>query len=94
MDDGTLIGHNVVMATLNHDFSPEKRSTTHPAPIRIGKNVWIGANATVLSGVTIGDNAIIAAGVVVTKDVPVNTVVGGVPAKYIKKIEVSKEKIL
>jgi tetrahydrodipicolinate N-succinyltransferase len=74
------------MATLNHDKSPEKRSTTHPAPIVIGKNVWIGANATILQNVTIGDNAIIAAGAVVTKDVPENAVVGGVPAKLIKYI--------
>lgn len=85
--DNTLIGHNVVLTTLNHDFMPEKRSTTYPAPIIIGKNVWIGANATVVPGVTIGDNAVIAAGAVVAKDVPENTVVGGVPARIIKKIE-------
>lgn len=89
--DGTLIGHNVVMATLNHDPAPEKRSTMHPASIVIGKNVWIGAGATLLAGVTIGDGAIIAAGAVVTKDVPANTVVGGVPAKFIKKINSSEE---
>ena len=57
------------------------------APIHIGKNVWIGANATVLAGVTIGDGAVVAAGAVVTKDVQTNTIVGGVPAKIIKKIE-------
>lgn len=85
--DGALIGHNVVLATLNHGFQPEKRSATYPAPIVIGENVWIGANATVVPGVTIGDNAIIAAGAVVTKDIPANTVAGGVPAKVIKKIE-------
>lgn len=87
LGDGVLVGHNVVLATLNHDFSPEKRSTTHPAPIKIGKNVWIGANVTVIPGVTIGDNAIIAAGAVVTKDVLPNMIVGGVPAKVMKKIE-------
>lgn len=54
--------------------------------VRIGKNVWLGANVAVLPGVTIGDGAIVAAGAVVTKDVPENTVVGGVPAKVIKTI--------
>jgi len=57
------------------------------APIHIGKNVWIGANATVLAGVTIGDAVVVAAGAVVTKDVQPNTVVGGVPAKLIKRVE-------
>ncbi len=85
--DGALIGHNVVLATLNHDFSPEKRSTLHPAPIVIGKNVWIGANAAVVPGVTIGNGAIIAAGAVVTKNVPENVVAGGVPAKIIKRLD-------
>lgn len=85
--DGALIGHNVVLATLNHDSNPENRADMIPAPIVIGKNVWIGANATVLPGVTVGDGAIIAAGAVVRKDVPTNTVVGGVPAKIIKTID-------
>jgi len=83
---GALIGHNVVLATLNHDQNPAKRGTLHPAPITIGKNVWIGSNAVILAGVTVGDGAIIAAGAVVTKNVPPNTVVGGVPAKIIKTI--------
>ena len=89
--DGVLIGHNVVLATINHDIDPRKRSNMYPEPIVIGKNVWIGANATVLPGVTIGDGAVIAAGAVVTKDVPANVIVGGVPAKIIKKIEISQE---
>ncbi len=84
--DGALIGHNVVLATLNHAKSPCDRSTMLPAPIHIGKNVWIGADATVLPGVTIGDGAIVAAGAVVNRDVPENTVVGGVPAKVIKHL--------
>lgn len=84
--DGVLIGHNVVLATLNHAKSPCDRSTMLPAPIHIGKNVWIGANATVLPGVTIGDGSIVAAGAVVNRDVPENTVVGGVPAKVIKHL--------
>ena len=85
--DGSQIGHNVVLATLNHDLSPLRRRDLHPAPVRIGKNVWIGSNATVCPGVTIGDGAVVAAGAVVTKDVPANTVVGGVPAKTIKMLE-------
>lgn len=87
LGDDVLIGHNVVLATLNHDEHPAMRHILHPAPIRIGKNVWIGANATVVPGVTIGDGAIVAAGAVVTRDVPPNTVVGGVPARIIKQIE-------
>ena len=85
--NGCQIGHNVVFATLNHGLAPEKRKSTYPAPIVLGKNVWIGSNATILQGVTIGDNSVVAAGAVVTKDVAANTVVGGVPAKFIKKIE-------
>ena len=85
--DGALIGHNVVLATLNHDLAPEKRQQLHPAPIRIGCGVWIGANATVTSGVTIGDYAVVAAGAVVNRDVPAYTVVGGVPARVIKTLD-------
>lgn len=83
--DGALIGHNVVLATLNHCMYPADRSSMLPAPIHIGKRVWIGSNATVLPGVSIGDGAVIAAGAVVTKDVPENTVVAGVPASVIRK---------
>lgn len=84
--DGTLIGHNVVLATLNHSLDPKHRGDMIPAPIHVGKNVWIGSNATVLAGVTIGDGAVVAAGAVVTKDVPENTVAGGVPATVLKTI--------
>lgn len=84
--DGALLGHNVVLATLNHCMIPEQRANLEPAPIHIGKNVWLGANAMVMPGVTIGDGAVIAAGAIVTKDVPANTIVGGIPAKKIKDI--------
>lgn len=85
--DGTLIGHQVVLATLNHDLMPGRRESMNAAPIAIGKNVWIGSHATVLAGVTIGDNAVIAAGAVVNKDVPPNAVAAGVPAKIIRNLE-------
>lgn len=84
--DGCQIGHNVVFATLNHGLLPEERQTTVPAPIVLGKNVWVGSNSTILPGVRIGDNAVVAAGAVVTKDVPADSIVGGVPAKFIKSI--------
>lgn len=84
--DGSLIGHNVVLATINHDLNPIHYRKNHYAPINIGRYVWIGSNATVLPGVTIGDWAVVAAGAVVAKNVPPNTVVGGVPARILKKI--------
>ena len=87
IDDGALIGHGVVLATLNHDLDPARRQQLHPAPIRIGKKVWIGAGAVITSGVTIGDNAVVAAGAVVNRDVEAGTIVGGVPAKFIKRID-------
>ena len=84
--DGTMIGMNVTIATLNHGLSLDTRNTTYPSPVNIGENVWIGSNATILPGVTIGDNSVVGAGAVVTKDVPKDTVVAGVPAKVIKKL--------
>lgn len=84
--DGTLIGSQVVLATINHGRQPEERADNYPAPIHIGNRVWIGSHATILPGVTIGDGAIIAAGAVVTGAVEANTVVGGVPAKLLKYI--------
>ncbi len=92
--DGALIGHKVVLATVNHGFLPEERAYNYPAPITIGKNVWIGSGATVLPGVTVGDNAIVAAGAVVTKDVAPDTIVGGVPARFLKTVtEAEKQKM-
>ncbi|UPQ85122.1 sugar O-acetyltransferase [Ignavigranum ruoffiae] len=89
--DGVLIGHNVMMATLNHSMSAKNRANMIPKPIKIGNNVWIGAKATICPGVEIGEGAVIAAGAVVTRNVEKHTVVGGVPARLIKRIENEEE---
>ena len=86
LGDGCLVGHNVVFATLDHDKRPGRRGDMTAAPIVVGKDVWIGAHATILKGVTIGDGAIVAAGAVVTRDVPPNTIAAGVPARIVKTI--------
>lgn len=86
--DDVMIGPNVSLITSGHPLEPSKRRACVVAkPIVIEKNVWIGAGAIVLGGVTVGENAVIAAGAVVTKDVPPNTLVGGNPAKFIRSIE-------
>ena len=87
--DGSLIGHNTTIATLNHDFNPAKRQNLTPSPVKIGKNVWIGSDCTILPGVEIGDGAIIGAGSVVTKSIPANTIAVGNPARVIKELEVN-----
>ena len=89
--DGSLIGHNTTIATLNHDFNPAKRQNLTPRPVKIGKNVWIGSDCTILPGVEIGDGAIIGAGSVVTKSVPKNTIAVGNPARVIKELEVNND---
>lgn len=86
LGDGCLVGHNVVFATLDHDKRPGRRGDMTAAPIVVGKDVWIGAHATILKGVTIGEGAIVAAGAVVTRDVPPNTIAAGVPARVVKTI--------
>jgi acetyltransferase-like isoleucine patch superfamily enzyme len=82
--DGTLIGHGTTLTTLNHHVDPDRRADTMPRPIRIGRKVWLGAAVTVVPGVTIGDGAVVGAGAVITKDVPANAIVAGVPAKVIR----------
>jgi acetyltransferase-like isoleucine patch superfamily enzyme len=86
--DGTLIGHGSTLTTLNHHLDPDRRADMMPAPIHIGRKVWLGAAVTVIPGVTIGDGAIIGAGAgagaVITQDVPANAIVAGVPAKLIR----------
>ena len=85
--DGCLIGHNVIISTLNHLQTPSKRHSLQPKPVKIGCNVWIGAGVIIVPGVTIGDNAIIGAGSVVVKDIAENAVAVGNPCKIIKYIE-------
>ncbi|MDE6651593.1 MAG: sugar O-acetyltransferase [Paramuribaculum sp.] len=84
--DDVLIGHNCVIATINHAMEPDKRADMTAAPVKICDKVWIGANVTILQGVTIGEGAVIAAGAVVNKDVPARTVAGGIPAKVLKQL--------
>lgn len=84
--NGCLIGHNCTICTVNHSKNPSRRGDMTCHPVKIGDRVWIGANVTILPGVTIGDGAIVAAGAVITKDVDANTIVGGVPAKFIKEV--------
>ncbi|KJK12937.1 thiamine biosynthesis protein ThiF [Terrabacter sp. 28] len=82
--EGTLIGHGSTLTTLNHAVDPDRRADMVPAPVVIGRKVWLGAGVTVVPGVTIGDGAIVGAGAVVTKDVPADAVVAGVPARLIR----------
>lgn len=84
-----MIGPNTLITTVGHPLSPNGRRQYHAfaQPVRIGNDVWIGGNVTILPGVTIGNNVVVAAGAVVTEDVPDNTLVGGVPARKIKEIE-------
>lgn len=86
--DNVMIGPNCSLITITHDLNPAERAKglMRAKPIRIGNNVWIAANVTVLPGVAIGDNAVVGAGSVVTKDVPENVVVAGNPAKIIKEL--------
>jgi len=86
IEDQVLIAPKVSLLTEGHPIEPQNRQSLTVAPIHIKKNAWIGANATILPGVTIGENAVVAAGAVVHKDVPDNTIVGGIPARIIKNI--------
>ena len=88
---GTHIGHNVVIATLNHREDPKHRADLLPAPVVIGEDCWIGSNSTILPGVTIGDGAIVGAGAVVTKDIPAGMVAAGVPARVIRQIQLDHD---
>ena len=97
LEDGVWIGANVTLATPSHPFLPEERlpqnypdgfhDLEYSKPITIKKNCWICSSATIIGGVTIGENSIVAAGAVVTKDVPANSIVAGVPARVIRTID-------
>ncbi|MEI5993625.1 DapH/DapD/GlmU-related protein [Candidatus Enterococcus mansonii] len=87
IEDDVLIGPDSRLVTVNHLMNPEKRRGIRVAPIHIKKNAWLGANVTVLPGVTIGENSIVAADSTVTKNVPDNVIVAGSPAKKLKEIE-------
>lgn len=84
--DNVLIGHSVIIATLNHDFDIKNRISMTAQKVKIGSNVWIGSGSIILPGVTINDGAIVGAGSVVNKDVPKNAIVAGNPAKVIKYV--------
>ncbi len=85
--DGCLLGHNVIITTLNHKIEPSKRQSLIPKSVKIEKNVWVGSGVTILPGVTIGDNSVIGAGSVVVKDIPANTIAVGNPCKVLRSIE-------
>src|SRR5579871_6422230 len=86
--DDVMIGPNVSIITAGHPLDPsQRRSITIGKPIVIERNVWIAAGATIVGGVTVGENSVVAAGSVVTKDVPSNTLVGGNPARFIRRVD-------
>jgi acetyltransferase-like isoleucine patch superfamily enzyme len=87
IEDGVMLAPKVSLLSEGHPIAVDDRQTLTAGRIHIQKNAWIGANATILQGVTIGENAVVAAGAVVSADVPANTVVGGIPAKIIKTIQ-------
>ncbi|MGP1515812.1 MAG: sugar O-acetyltransferase [Bacteroidales bacterium] len=87
--DNVLIGPNTLITTVGHPITPKGRREhiSLAKPVHIGNDVWIGGNCTILPGVKIGNNVVVAAGAVVTKDIPDNSLVAGVPARVIRQIE-------
>lgn len=86
--DATMLGPNVTLATAGHPILPALRAQGYQynAPVRIGRNCWLGAGVVVLPGVTIGDNTVVGAGSVVTKDLPANVVAAGNPCRVLRPI--------
>ena len=90
IEDDVLVGPKVNLVTISHPLDPTTRRSTYCAPIVIKKGAWLGAAVSVMPGVTIGENAVVAANAVVTREVPDNAVVGGVPARVIKHIDLAR----
>lgn len=92
--DYTMFGPNVVVATAGHPILPELREKAYQynAPVKIGRNCWIGAGAVIVPGITIGDNSVIGAGSVVTKDIPSNVVAVGNPCRVLREINENDKK--
>ena len=86
--DDVMVASHVVITSQTHDKMSDTRRTNVCAPVMIGRNVWIGAGAIILPGVTVGENAVIAAGAVVTKDVDPNVIVAGVPAQRLEQVPI------
>ena len=86
--DNTMFGPNVTVATAGHPINADlrRKGYQYNAPVRIGKNCWIGAGALIMPGVTIGDNVVIGAGSVVTKDIPSNVVAVGNPCRVLREV--------
>ncbi|QEC67338.1 sugar O-acetyltransferase [Panacibacter ginsenosidivorans] len=87
IEDDVLIGPKVNLITENHPLDPSNRKSLDLKSILLKRNAWIGAGSTILPGITVGENSVVAAGAVVNKDVPDNTIVGGIPAKIIRTID-------
>jgi len=87
VEDDVLIGPGVNLISESHPLDPADRKVLDVKPVLIKRNAWIGAAVTILPGVTVGENAVVAAGALVTKDVPDNAVVAGVPAKVVKRLD-------
>lgn len=87
--DNVMIGPNTLITTVGHPLTPKKRRQHlgQASEIKIGDDVWLGGNVTILPGVNIGNNVVVGAGAVVTKDIPDNSLVLGVPAKVVRKLE-------
>ena len=90
--DCVMLAPNVVITTASHPMDPQgrRKHLGIAKPVTIGNDVWVGANAVILSGIKIGNNVVVAAGAVVTKDVPDNTLVAGVPARVIRELKLPR----